>query len=598
MRLRVSWRAAASALFVGFVCTPVAAADSVTVNAAADLAPALGECSGGGSCSLRQALDAAHNGDTIVVPALGGTATTYTLSSGPLTVTKSVTIAGDGAGLVEVSGDDASTVFTVTAGPTTVSGLTISHGAGGDATSDGGGITATADLTLRDDVFADDAGGSGAYDGAPEAGGAGGVQSNAGTLTVRDSTFHDDAGGDGAIGPDDADQQGGNGGPGAIAARLASVVNVTVTASTGGDGGAGSDGTDEDDVGEPFTPPGYGGHGGAGAISGPIVLTGGVVVQSSTLAGNFAGEGGAPGGGGDNDDGGPTLPGDPGGSAVVGVLLQTSIAISSQSVRTTCVFTRDGGHNLTFPSGNDCPGAVFADPLLAGLAANGGATPTLAIAANSPAIDAAPTSACPATDQRGVARPQGSACDIGAFEHDPVTHGGGGTDPSGGPDPGGGSNPGGGSDPGADPQTPGGSSPDGTSTPGGGTPPMSGGPPGAGNPPGGPKGPLTKPRVLLSTLAPCRRSGTLPSLALQLPRSGTVTATLGRVSSSAHHGCPSIAPSHHSGRRVARVTRRLAGGRVRLSLGGYRRLTPGGYELTLRGPGWSVTLTFWVLKPR
>ena len=377
------------------------------------------------------------------MPALGGVATNYTLSSGPLPVTKAVTIAGGGAGQVEISGDDASTVFTVTAGPTTISGLTISHGAGGDATSDGGGITATADLTLRDDVFSrTTSGGSGAYDGAPEAGGAGGVQSNAGTLTVRDSTFHDDAGGDGAIGPDDGDQQGGNGGPGAIAARSASVVNVTVTASTGGDGGAGSDGTDEDDVGEPFTPPGYGGNGGAGAISGPIVLTGGVVVQSSTLAGNFAGEGGAPGGGGDNDDGGPTLPGDPGGSAVVGVLLQTSIAISSQSVRTTCVFTRDGGHNLTFPSGNDCPGAVFADPLLAGLAANGGATPTLAIAANSPAIDAAPTSACPATDQRGVARPQGSACDIGAFEHDPVTHGGGGTDPGGGPDPGGGSNPG------------------------------------------------------------------------------------------------------------------------------------------------------------
>jgi hypothetical protein len=67
----VSWRATGSALCVRLVCAPVAAADSVTVNTAADLAPALGECSGGDSCSLRQALDAAHTGDTIVVPVLG-----------------------------------------------------------------------------------------------------------------------------------------------------------------------------------------------------------------------------------------------------------------------------------------------------------------------------------------------------------------------------------------------------------------------------------------------------------------------------------------------------------------------------------------------
>jgi predicted outer membrane repeat protein len=37
----------------------------------------------------------------------------------------------------------------------------------------------------------------------------------------------------------------------------------------------------------------------------------------------------------------------------------------------------------------------------------------------SPAIDAGTNSGCPATDQRGVARPQGSLCDIGAFEYIP-----------------------------------------------------------------------------------------------------------------------------------------------------------------------------------
>jgi len=32
------------------------------------------------------------------------------------------------------------------------------------------------------------------------------------------------------------------------------------------------------------------------------------------------------------------------------------------------------------------------------------------------AIDAAADAACPATDQRGIARPQGPHCDIGAYE--------------------------------------------------------------------------------------------------------------------------------------------------------------------------------------
>jgi hypothetical protein len=54
------------------------------------------------------------------------------------------------------------------------------------------------------------------------------------------------------------------------------------------------------------------------------------------------------------------------------------------------------------------------DPLLGALADNGGETDTLLPAAASPAIDAG--GSCPATDQRGVTRPQGSACDAGAVE--------------------------------------------------------------------------------------------------------------------------------------------------------------------------------------
>ena len=61
------------------------------------------------------------------------------------------------------------------------------------------------------------------------------------------------------------------------------------------------------------------------------------------------------------------------------------------------------------------------DPLLGSLGYHGGPTLTHVPAANSPAVDAGAN--CPATDQRGITRPQGPACDIGAVErllHEPV----------------------------------------------------------------------------------------------------------------------------------------------------------------------------------
>jgi len=63
-----------------------------------------------------------------------------------------------------------------------------------------------------------------------------------------------------------------------------------------------------------------------------------------------------------------------------------------------------------------------ADPGLAALADNGGATETHALEPGSPAIDAAGDDCAVATDQRGVARPMdgdengSSLCDVGAFE--------------------------------------------------------------------------------------------------------------------------------------------------------------------------------------
>jgi hypothetical protein len=59
---------------------------------------------------------------------------------------------------------------------------------------------------------------------------------------------------------------------------------------------------------------------------------------------------------------------------------------------------------------------TMVDPLLSGAAANGGPVKTDALATDSKAVDAANASKCPGTDARGVPRPQGGGCDIGAFE--------------------------------------------------------------------------------------------------------------------------------------------------------------------------------------
>jgi uncharacterized repeat protein (TIGR01451 family) len=79
------------------------------------------------------------------------------------------------------------------------------------------------------------------------------------------------------------------------------------------------------------------------------------------------------------------------------------------------------GHNLS--SDGSCAAAFTqpgdrnnTDALLGPLADNGGPTQTMALLPGSPAIDAASGVGAPATDQRGVPRPQGAGFDIGAFE--------------------------------------------------------------------------------------------------------------------------------------------------------------------------------------
>ena len=82
-------------------------------------------------------------------------------------------------------------------------------------------------------------------------------------------------------------------------------------------------------------------------------------------------------------------------------------------------FMNSAGYNLD--SGSTCGLAATGDitntdPLLRPLGDNGGSTPTQALSPISPAIDHGTNTGCPATDQRGVSRPQNLSCDIGAYE--------------------------------------------------------------------------------------------------------------------------------------------------------------------------------------
>jgi hypothetical protein len=66
---------------------------------------------------------------------------------------------------------------------------------------------------------------------------------------------------------------------------------------------------------------------------------------------------------------------------------------------------------------------VVVDAMLGPLQDNGGPTETHDLLPGSPAIDAGSMDCPPPdTDQRGVARPQGAGCDIGAVEYVPEPH--------------------------------------------------------------------------------------------------------------------------------------------------------------------------------
>ena len=154
---------------------------------------------------------------------------------------------------------------------------------------------------------------------------------------------------------------------------------------------------------------------GANALGAGIYQSNGVLYSvNNTIAGNIA----QPGTGLTNGAG---LGGGICSSNGTVSLLNTIVANSVSSGNGYGALT-DLGHNLS--SDASCnftgPGSLNnTDPKLAPLDNYGGPTFTMALLAGSPAIDAGDPANFPPTDQRGHARPYGSAPDIGAFESSP-----------------------------------------------------------------------------------------------------------------------------------------------------------------------------------
>ena len=398
-----------------------------------------------GAGSLRQAIidaDASNTDDTIEFAS--DVTGTITLTSGVLEIDHSLSITGPGASSLAISGGGNSAVFSIFGGKVSISGLTVEAGnAGGDS---GGGIANDGALTLTNcAVFDNFAGGDGggieniavltlinstvSLNAAFQSG-AGILNGGNGTLTLTNSTVSDNT----------AFQSGG----GISNEATLMLTGSTVSGNTAVNGGGGTFNQNGATMTlSNSTVSGNTAMDGGGILNGGVLHDAVLTVTNSTLSGNT----GTHSGGGIDNEGALTMTNSTfadnsagTGGGIIGeggsVTLKNTIVASSPSggnCVSSATFTSNG-HNLSddttcssFLNGvgdlNDTPAGLDPD----GLKDNGGPTETIALLAASNSVDAVPlnpTDYCTAndgttpvaTDQRGVPRSQGSACDIGAFE--------------------------------------------------------------------------------------------------------------------------------------------------------------------------------------
>jgi len=377
-------------------------------------------CASGGTVATcnEASLDAALSGGGVVNFACGPATITLTT-----TKTISVDTTVNGAGLITLDGNGAVRIFDVRPSATlTLNNLSLAHGT---TSSTGGAVNVSSGALIADNVaFSHNTGGAG--------GGAiyalpceSGTCRNP-TVTVSNSTFTSNSTGGTA------------GGAIFVGDTTFSVSDSTFAGNSSLYGGAiaiygDTDATITRDTFSGNWSQGHNfsqGHGGAIAVEQANTL----IISNSTFTGNQAKlntDNSVTTGGAIQLYGPPanavldnlTVAGNSASGSAGGVFFNPSTTTMRNSIVAGNTGGNcggpggfvDGGNNLQFGDAS-CRGAVVADPLLSALASNGGPTQTMALGTGSPAIDAGNTATCAAVDQRGIGRPQGAACDIGAYE--------------------------------------------------------------------------------------------------------------------------------------------------------------------------------------
>ena len=347
-------------------------------------------------CSLQEAIVAAnsdnpsgYNGctagsgaDTITLPA-----GTYTITSRLPAITSEISIIGASAESTIIQADSCNPVeetcthqhrifWVSSTGDLTLKNLTVQHG-NGILSANGGAMINQGSLTIENSIIKDNHGDSnvGAI-----------VNTIGGLLTVTDSTFSGNK-----------TKSGGTGG------AIHNESSTIIKSSTFYENSAGF---------------------GGGAISND---DGDLTIINSTISSNSA----------DTNGGGIynrsalllincTLNNNTVGANGTGLYNQGSFdiintIIASSITKSDCydIGTINTNKNNLIEDGT-CDPDYSGDPLLVTLADNGGETKTHALGSESTAIDNGEEFYCPEFDQRGVGRPQGERCDIGAFEFYPA----------------------------------------------------------------------------------------------------------------------------------------------------------------------------------